>query len=117
MAKTHGNGNTKWSHKTHKQLSAMTHEELIAHGRAVLADAAAHGHKIDWTAIAVRLIGDTPADGGVDCRSAARRLHVKPSTVERWLRTGPDASAAKRISAASGVPRRLMRRADSMNDA
>lgn len=73
--KTHGK---KWTHKTPKQLRAMTHEQLIAHGRAVLADAAARDVRIDWTAIALRIIGDAPAH----CRSA------------------------RHISAASGIPRK-----------
>jgi hypothetical protein len=109
-AMARGNGTTKWSHKTHEQLSAMTHEELLAHLRAVFADAAAHGHKMDWTAIALGIIGDAPADGGggVDCRSAARQLGVSASTIRRWLRTGACTDAAERISAESGVPMHLI---------
>jgi hypothetical protein len=98
----------KWSHKTRAELAMMTGAERLAHGRAVLADAAAHGQEIDWLAIAVGLIGDTPADGGVDCGSAARQLGVSASTVRKWLRTGAGAAAAERISAASGVPVHLI---------
>jgi hypothetical protein len=98
----------KWSHKTHAELAMMTGEERLAHLRVVLADAAAHGHQIDWLQIAVGLIGDAPADGGVDCGSAARQLGVSASTVRRWLREGTSSAAAERISAASGVPIHLI---------
>lgn len=39
--------------KTPKQFREMSNEELIAHTRAALVDAAAHGHEIDWPAFAL----------------------------------------------------------------
>jgi hypothetical protein len=51
--KTNGKG---WTHKSPRQLRAMSHEEKMQHLRAVLADARAHGVKIDLEVILLRVI-------------------------------------------------------------
>jgi len=64
-------------------------------------------NRIDWLTIALGLAG-SKADGSVDCRAAGAWLGVDPSTVRRWLRSGPSLAGAERISHAAGVPRDLI---------